>query len=154
MQEIKISDFGVVVTKEGETYIKEKNTLIELKQYDVGRCKRGSYKAVFVTNKNKKHMFYVHRLVANEYVPNPFNKKYVNHIDGNPQNNLYTNLEWVTNSENLKHAFKEFGVKYKCPKCGNEKYRKGLCKICGAEKRYKDFVKQERENKRSEFCGK
>lgn len=48
----------------------------------------------------------VHRLVALHYVENPFAKDMVNHIDGNKLNNHYTNLEWVTCSENTIHAFK------------------------------------------------
>jgi len=43
--------------------------------------------------------FSVCRLVAECYVPNPFNKPLVHHIDGNPTNNDYRNLIWVTASE-------------------------------------------------------
>ena len=46
----------------------------------------------------------IHQLVAETYIPNPDNKPTVNHKDGNKENNWDWNLEWLTQSENNKHA--------------------------------------------------
>ena len=56
-------------------------------------------------NNKKKHQL-VHRLIAIEFIPNPHNKPQINHIDGNSLNNNINNLEWVTDSENKYHAYK------------------------------------------------
>jgi len=47
---------------------------------------------------------YLHRYLAEKYIPNPEKKPCINHIDGNPSNNNLSNLEWVSYLENNEHA--------------------------------------------------
>ena len=71
-----------------------------------------AYMYVKLTVQRKLHNRSVHRLVAQAFVPNPNCKPMVNHIDGNKLNNNACNLEWVTCSENHRHAF-AIGLKTK-----------------------------------------
>lgn len=63
----------------------------------------GYYK-VQLYNKGTSKMFYVHRLVADAFIPKIEGKDQVNHIDGNKANNIMDNLEWCSASDNQKHA--------------------------------------------------
>jgi hypothetical protein len=51
----------------------------------------------------------INRLVALYFIPNPENKPYVDHIDGNPDNNCVTNLRWATPTENQANKGKQSG---------------------------------------------
>lgn len=68
--------------------------------------KKKTYLSVGLYNQFGVKYFSVHKLVAIAFLPNPKNKKYINHIDGNKHNNLLSNLEWCTASENIIHAYK------------------------------------------------
>lgn len=63
----------------------------------------------------------VHRMVAEEFIPNPQKKPFVNHKDGDKWNNHITNLEWVTAKENRKHAVDTGLMKDKAEDNGNSK---------------------------------
>lgn len=64
------------------------------------------YLRVYLSKNGKVSKKYIHRLVAETFIPNPNNLPQVNHIDGNKKNNNVNNLEWVTSKENIIHAFK------------------------------------------------
>lgn len=128
-----ISNFGNVKRLE--------RTIIDTK----GRKKTFKEKIFEPKNANSGYMrssvgmerFYTHRLVALAFIPNPQHKPCVNHIDGNKKNNHISNLEWVTDKENMEHASKNGLVnrdsvkrKKQAPinsKIGRVKHFKKLC---------------------------
>jgi hypothetical protein len=65
---------------------------------------KAGYKQVHIKIPNKSKMYTVHRLVAKYFVPNPNKYNVVHHIDGNKLNNNYKNLEWTTQSQNIKYC--------------------------------------------------
>lgn len=65
----------------------------------------GGYSKATLCKSNKSRTVLIHRLVAEAFLPNPENKYCVNHKDGNKTNNNVDNLEWVSMSENMKHAY-------------------------------------------------
>lgn len=93
------------------------------------------YLIVSLKKLGRRKSCYVHRLVAEHFVENKFDKKYVNHIDGNKKNNNASNLEWVTQRENVLHSvdsMKKPKKKYKASNTG-EKYicfRGGRYRLC------------------------
>lgn len=66
-----------------------------------GQDKERGYKNVILYRNGTRKMWLVHRLVAIAFVNNPENKPQIDHIDGNPSNNVVTNLRWCTVKENL-----------------------------------------------------
>ena len=62
------------------------------------------YYCIVLSKNSIKKTFLVHRIVAQHYLENNYQKLLVNHIDGNKTNNHYSNLEWCTTQENTEHA--------------------------------------------------
>lgn len=71
-----------------------------MKPWDNGN----GYLIVALNDKRKRKNCYVHRLVAEAFIDNPKNKKYINHKDYNTKNNSEINLEWCTQKENIAHS--------------------------------------------------
>lgn len=69
-------------------------------------CDKDKYLIVCLSNNGKHKNYKVHRLVAEAFILNPNNKLEINHINGDKSNNIVTNLEWCTSSENTIHSYK------------------------------------------------
>ncbi len=67
------------------------------------------HKFIYLCNKGRRK-FFVHRLVAVAFIPNPNMKLLVNHIDENKANNHISNLEWMTEGENTRYYWSRKGI--------------------------------------------
>lgn len=103
-----------LISNYGRVYRKE-NT-------DNGIFNRGCFMSICLLNTGYKKvtvkgkMYLIHRLIAENFIPNPKHKKQVNHIDSNRQNNSISNLEWVSYLENIAHAQNNFRMARKLNK--------------------------------------
>lgn len=98
MKDIKGYEGLYAVTEEGQVWSYRSNKFLKSNPDKDGYLKIGLYK-----EKNRKY-FFLHRLVAEAYIPNPENKPQVNHKDENKQNNNINNLEWFTVKENINYG--------------------------------------------------
>ena len=85
-----ISDQGRVYSHKSDIFMK----------VSVNNC---GYTQVCFSQNNKRSVFGIHTLIAQAFIPNPQNKKEINHIDRNKLNNEISNLEWATKQENIDH---------------------------------------------------
>ena len=121
------------------------------------------YQRIVLMKDGIKKRYMCHRLVAQTFIPNPNNKPFVNHINGNPKDNRVENLEWCTQEENEQHSVKilgktmkgktfpkkikciETGIEFKsmnyCIKVlGNKACIEGLNKAIKANRKYHNYT--------------
>lgn len=94
---------------------------VDTQQYVVEHKNHKGYMKVNLNLSGVRKGKAVHRLVAEAFVDNIHDKPFVNHIDGDKFNNSASNLEWVTDSENKLHAFKNGLISKVGSRNGNSK---------------------------------
>jgi hypothetical protein len=76
-----------------------------------GRIGAFGYEIVYLRKNGKTHRHYVHRLVADNFLNDVKNGNVLNHINGIKYDNRVENLEWCSQSENVKHATRVLGLR-------------------------------------------
>lgn len=91
---------GYCITKDGKVYSKKRNKFLRITfQY--------KYPSVQLCINGKITTRSIHRLMALSYLPQTEGRNYVNHINGNKNDNILENIEWVTPKENTIHAISQ-----------------------------------------------
>ncbi len=93
-KEYEVSNFGMIRDKHTKelTILKESHGYRVFYYIDKEFAKQTRIKAV-------------HRAVAEAFIPNPNNYQLINHLDGDPFNDIVSNLEWASNGMNSEHAY-------------------------------------------------
>lgn len=88
------------------------------------------YKIIRLKLDDRYKTYYIHRLVAETFIPNKDKKEFVNHIDGNKHNNSVNNLEWAYESEAMHNQYNTH----------KRKGRSSNAKITYNKKKYKKYL--------------
>lgn len=101
----QISNFGEVKSYDKEIRCTHNATRIKKGRVLKGIKLRDGYLYVHLYKQKTSKYKTIHRLVAETFILNLEGKREVNHIDGNKENNIFSNLEWTTPKENIQHAW-------------------------------------------------
>ena len=100
-----VSNYGEVISLPRLKQNNSKKQYVEPKELSKNVSSTNGYVYVLLCNKGKCKNVRLHKLVAEAFIPNPYNLPQINHKDGNKQNNKVDNLKWCTCQENIRHAY-------------------------------------------------
>lgn len=100
----QVSSFGKVKSLDRDIAMHPPQCRRNIKGKIMKLYTKDGYKRVCIAKNGKQRKYWVHRLVAMAFVPNPNNLPEINHIDENPANNCVGNLEWCDRLRNIHHG--------------------------------------------------
>lgn len=134
----QVSNYGRIKSVGIYKHIHGKNVYVVCDRIMTPTDNGYGYLIVALKKLGKRKNYYIHRLVAEYFVENPFSKRCVNHIDYNKKNNMAINLEWVTQKENVMHS----SDRMKHPKKVYKKSNTGEKYITKKGERYRVAIRQ------------
>lgn len=100
----EVSNYGRVRRKVDLFSKKSRNREPLYIKPDIDYIRRVGYLRVNLSNNGKSKHFFVHRLVADAFIPNPYNFPFINHKDEDKANSRMDNLEWCTAKYNASYG--------------------------------------------------
>lgn len=100
MKDVRGFENEYAVTDDGRVFSKINNKFLNPKGSE------GWYVNIRLCKDGVQRPFKVHRLIADAFLPNPYELRDVNHINGIKYDNRVSNLEWISRADNIKHAFR------------------------------------------------
>jgi hypothetical protein len=113
------------IRKNGNNQYIQKGKLLKFNKNPNG------YLQVRLSKNGVAKTYRVNRIIALTFIDNPLNKKTVNHINGNKQDNRVENLEWATMKEQIKHQHSILNVPYSDCKCCHKANKKKIIRNDG-----------------------